>query len=936
MNTVTPELSAILGRRLLMADGKVDAKATTNGERYSTPVLNREKRATQSVYSAPNGSPSGEKFTQSLTDQKRTPSVKMRDRWTTKSTKVGIMQKAEQLRHKLATMGPDPAYIDDRRAVLRELENFLSENDGSSESLVMEGLLQGGSGGGGSSTARASLPSDPKDGATTDGEAAREIAKLAEEVKRLKLENETLSADLGRSAEKPSQPIPNGDAAPAAADTADLAAEVAALRLQCASVNEELARERHAREDEDKARVAYVSDLLARTAKVQEERSQLAEEARVLRQGSEVLQTEVGELRRRRSESVNLETRTNELCEENWALKQEACRVTEDAAAIRQERDALKEELSKLRDKEGDMTMMSMNSEATRKSSSFSDVEKEEIDEFAAANTISQLQQRIEELVAQLEDERNAKQPSGRLAGIPEDHEEQDPPFAVAAPATQDCSACRLRGVMMRKDTKAADLRPAVRSVEVMLEEARHELASIEFRERRAAYEQLHNVVNGDDEDQLEAALIRARETKVDDEEIVRAENKLLELKALTPQMKAAKQARKLEVANKKQAYVYVKQDKAPALEAMLEGLDEVVKWEDWKDHAGRSLWICARDLRAASVQEMLTRLLDVKKGDSVKAPKRRNSSLTGSEGPFTPRVFTPRLTNAAFASNADPADDSSAPTSPVGASVAVVPPAADVEPKAVAEPTTSAEPAPAPAAASEAVVAGDSSSSSQASSPSTTSAAGSGGDASTEASVGSATSSTPVKTPLASSEESPQKQADAGPVPASTAEGVAPETSAATAPAPSADSAPVEATTAPAPVALTGAQEAEKRLQAFRCVVRDDCDALLEALEGVAVEVWENWRNKAGKSLLTLCEERGSSSAYAVIARELGMLKEPPREMFEERECVWIFKLGEVQPVRATVLEDTPPEADEILVEYWDGDDPPSHVERCQVRKIA
>jgi len=58
-------------------------------------------------------------------------------------------------------------------------------------------------------------------------------------------------------------------------------------------------------------------------------------------------------------------------------------------------------------------------------------------------------------------------------------------------------------------------------------------------------------------------------------------------------------------------------------------------------------------------------------------------------------------------------------------------------------------------------------------------------------------------------------------------------------------------------------------------------------------------------------------------------------QEAFEERESVWIYPVGEVQPLRATVLEDTPEEAEDVLIEYWDGDQPPSRIEKCMVRKM-
>jgi len=71
------------------------------------------------------------------------------------------------------------------------------------------------------------------------------------------------------------------------------------------------------------------------------------------------------------------------------------------------------------------------------------------------------------------------------------------------------------------------------------------------------------------------------------------------------------------------------------------------------------------------------------------------------------------------------------------------------------------------------------------------------------------------------------------------------------------------------------------------------------------------------------------------MLARALGLLQDLKRDTFEEREAVWIFMQGDVQPRRATVLEDTSEEADDVLVEYWDGDADPERVDRCYVRKM-
>lgn len=129
-----------------------------------------------------------------------------------------------------------------------------------------------------------------------------------------------------------------------------------------------------------------------------------------------------------------------------------------------------------------------------------------------------------------------------------------------------------------------------------------------------------------------------------------------------------------------------------------------------------------------------------------------------------------------------------------------------------------------------------------------------------------------------------------------------------------------------------TGGDEIQKR--AFRAVVKDDAATIEELVVTVPKEEWTKWRNKAQTDLITLAQERGSSAAYSLLAQALGLLTEPTREAYEERESVWIFNPGEVQPRRATVLEDTDASLDSVLVEYWDGDEPPHRADRCSVLK--
>jgi len=128
--------------------------------------------------------------------------------------------------------------------------------------------------------------------------------------------------------------------------------------------------------------------------------------------------------------------------------------------------------------------------------------------------------------------------------------------------------------------------------------------------------------------------------------------------------------------------------------------------------------------------------------------------------------------------------------------------------------------------------------------------------------------------------------------------------------------------------------EEAQLKQKALRAVVADDVVTLSGVIDRLPVEVWYAWRNKGGKDLVTLSEERGATCAYSVLAKALGWLKEQKREVFEEREAVWVMVKGDLQPRQATVMEDTPEEADHILVEYWDDNDPPSYAERALVLK--
>jgi len=199
-----------------------------------------------------------------------------------------------------------------------------------------------------------------------------------------------------------------------------------------------------------------------------------------------------------------------------------------------------------------------------------------------------------------------------------------------------------------------------------------------------------------------------------------------------------------------------------------------------------------------------------------------------------------------------------------------------------------------------------------------------------------------PERCPVPKAEEQKIRGAAAGGTPASASPPLLPRFGAGwevrKAPRPAPETTPEAPTPTPSVEAPEPSKDEEElRTKAFRAVVKDDTASLAAVIiDRVPTSTWSAWKNKAGKDLLTLSEERGSSAAYSLLAKALGLLKERKRESFEEREAVWVLFTGEVQPRRATVLEDTPADADEILLEFWDGNDAASHIDRSFVLKAC
>jgi len=296
--------------------------------------------------------------------------------------------------------------------------------------------------------------------------------------------------------------------------------------------------------------------------------------------------------------------------------------------------------------------------------------------------------------------------------------------------------------------------------------------------------------------------------------------------------------SRELESQNKKEAFLCIKRNDVDRLRGLIEGLDELVRWQDWRDYAGRNLWKCSQELCANAVRQLLREELGL--GEDAAQLKRRGSLV--QEERYRQNLDQAQAAVANHVAEIHPEesedekDESEAPMLP-DLSVVAVASAGDAAPSSPSSPQGERQPR---------------------------------------------TSFTRMISDFSADEEQALQSSAQG------------------------------------------------------AVVRDDAETLKDVLDRVDVDVWCQWKNKAGKDLLTLSEERGSTTAYSFLAQALGILTEQKRDVFEDRETVWVFFPGEVQARRATILEDTAEENEEIHVEMWEGDAGTQMVERCLVRKMG
>jgi len=413
----------------------------------------------------------------------------------------------------------------------------------------------------------------------------------------------------------------------------------------------------------------------------------------------------------------------------------------------------------------------------------------------------------------------------------------------------QVSSESKLRTALTDRATTTSELKEAIGAVDALVSEAKRELAQRQLRERRAAFEALHIALEKGDEHLLVEALDASRRSEVDLEDIEKGEAKLRELRELTQEQRAAKEKRALESKMKKEVFLLVKKDDATGLGTLLEGLDESLRWQDWKDYAGRSMWRCAQELRATRVQRYLAPLLGMHLPQERQSLGRKETwqGSSGEQGVSSVDEPSPTSGLKRQSGTKSPKLTIRSPTISNALPTDVFP---------LPDQDLSVEDA-------------------------------SGTNSFTMLQVSGSGGVSPVGAP----------QIDVR--------------------------------------LLSQEEEADVRAKAFRAVAQDDCQALTDLLDGVPLGLWSAWQNKAGKDLMTLSEERGSCNASTLLAKALGLIVEQKREKFEESETVWVYLFGDVQPKRANVLEDTAEDVDDILIQYWDGDDEPERVPRDSVRKM-
>lgn len=431
------------------------------------------------------------------------------------------------------------------------------------------------------------------------------------------------------------------------------------------------------------------------------------------------------------------------------------------------------------------------------------------------------------------------------------------------ASPTSGGSEGRLRAVLTSRTSTSSQLRQAIAAVEAMLEEARRELAAKELRERRAAFEALHAALDARSEQLLPTAIANARRTGCDEEDVAKAEAVLQDMQSLTAEQRQAKEVSELVKEKKAEAFLCVKRDHSEKLEQLLLALPEGVRWQEWRDHAQRTLWRCSQDLRAEKVKLVLAPLLGLAEDKAGKRKSRKKNPRKSSD-------MSEGNTPSSLGSPVSPSRGDSAPTD---VSFAITPPSSPrgLQPQHH-RPHASRD-------------------------------------------------------RLGANAVGPQVSAEDAFSHAFETVGSGWATSEAT----SLPGSPRSVCSPPKPGVETDEEKITKA-KAFRAVANNDHESLQEVLDCTDIETMQRWLNKAGESLLVVAEKR-RSNLFAMLAKAFGIAREQQRDAYEEKQAVWVYTPGEPQPRQATVLEDTPMEADTVMLIFWDGDEPAKHIDKNRVR---
>jgi len=285
-----------------------------------------------------------------------------------------------------------------------------------------------------------------------------------------------------------------------------------------------------------------------------------------------------------------------------------------------------------------------------------------------------------------------------------------------------------------------------------------------------AALEELEDASEKGAEETLSAAIVAAQQAGVDTADLVKPQERLRVLRAMTQDEHAAKAARKALQKQKKAAFALVKQDDIVKFKELLDEVGENVSWCKWMDPLGRTVWRCAKDLRAMRLQEFLEEL-----GSSDDQPKAKAHRPTARQMLLQLEQGQQQQEQRRQQQNED------------------------------------------------------------------------------------------------------MNQTQCNPLNEHTEEACSAED-----------------------------HTAVSKSRAFRAAAQNDCVTVNEIISSVSIDIWSKWENRAGKTLLALSQERGSAAVHLLVAKALVILKHLKREAFEEREAVWVYRRGDVQPKRATVLATT------------------------------